>query len=73
MELTVFSLSIIAGIGAHYFFISVKNTKNLQGKKTDSCLYLVLKILIVTDALFIAFSCSAISYQQRCSLSQKDI
>ena len=55
MELTVFSLSIIAGIGAHYFFISVKNTKNLQGKKTDSCLYLVLKILIVTDALFIAF------------------
>ena len=55
MELTVFSLSIIAGIGAHYFFISVKNTKNLQSKKTDSCLYLVLKIIIITDALLIAF------------------
>ena len=55
MELAVFSLSIIAGIGAHYFFISVKNTKNLQSKKTDSCLYLVLKIIIITDALLIAF------------------
>jgi hypothetical protein len=51
MELAVFSLSIIAGIGAHYIF----NIRNLPGKKTDRCLYLVLKILIVTDALFIAF------------------
>ena len=55
MELAVFSLSIIAGIGAHYFFTSVKNTKNLQSKKTDSCLYLVLKIIIITDALLIVF------------------
>lgn len=55
MELAVFSLSIIAGIGAHYFFTSVKNTKNPQSKKTDSCLYLVLKIIIITDALLIAF------------------
>ena len=55
MELAVFALSIISGIGAHYFFVSVKNTKNLQSKKTDSCLYLVLKIIIITDALLIAF------------------
>ncbi len=55
MELAVFALSIIAGIGMHYFFLSVKDTKNFQSKKTDSCLSLALKILIITDAFFIIF------------------
>ncbi|MBI2472842.1 MAG: YfhO family protein [Planctomycetes bacterium] len=53
MEMAVFSLTIVAGIGTHYFFSIIQNTKNIHGKGTDSCLRLVLKILVISDAIII--------------------
>jgi len=53
MELAVFSLSIIAGIGTHYFFLTITNSRNQQSKGADSCLYSVLKILIIIDVILI--------------------
>ena len=54
MELAVFSLSIIAGIGAHYFFFLTQNAKSIQGKGAKDCLRLVLKMVIISDAILIA-------------------
>ena len=53
MELAVFSLSIIAGIGVHYFILVTHSLKNTSENGIRKCLYLVFKILVIADITLI--------------------
>ena len=53
MELAVFAISIIAGVGIHCFLSIIQNSKDGYRKEPLNCLCLILKILIIFDVIFI--------------------